>query len=169
MSGVLGALAWNRTVTLTNTQIQQLPSTGIEVIPAPGAGIIAVPIVSVFKSVIVGAYSSIDATQSSIFLIYNTTGAAYASAAILDDSTDGFADLSTFLGAFGTGTFISTLGPSGAASVNFGSLVGLVAASTKYLNLSVIVKADNLGTGNYSAGNSSNSLTIVVSYLLIEV
>jgi hypothetical protein len=158
------------TVTLTDAQIKALPTTAVTIVPAPGTGKMLRLIMAHAALTQSAEYTNIDPDESWLSIAYQ--GDSVASSVVLNHSGDGKEDLDRLLGG-GAGSpaavifepFQKTSASWGATAEVFSEVGGAIGSANKALN----VYAFNNSAGDFTGGNSANTLTVTVLYLVIDV
>lgn len=148
--------------TLNNAQIKALPTTGIEVVAAQGSDKILLPANVIYSSTIVVAYDNLS-LQSYVGIFWGDN--IPAAAVVLNDDTDGFADLTVLFGLGGVGSFQAIGAGNQLLSVNAGVMAAIAGASSAFANKPLKIKASNID-GNYTEGHDDNELNVSFSYLI---
>ena len=157
------------TATLTNSQILSLPSTPFVMVSSAGTGNAILPIMAYVKSNITGAYTNIG---NNCIVAFDYIVAAPDFAEIFNDLSVGTSPVNDLL----TSNRIFNLGymPFNPYST---SLNGYCATerteSGSNLNLYLSVYNDNgagfSNLGNFTGGNSSNTLKVTMFYVIVNV
>lgn len=163
----------SKTVQLTDAQIKALPTTPIELVAAPAAGYRIKPIgITISFSVVSATYTNINTTYSALQVCWDNCNGAWAASAVINDSTTGtpMTHLTTMLGgAVHDSSYdmpIPYLETDGTwwMPVNKTGLNGGQGNMGKQKNLAISI--DNSGSGNLTAGNSSNYMKVIVYYFV---
>lgn len=132
-------------VTLTNAQIKALPTTSIDLANAPGAGKRIVPIIVDFVvNTSAGLYTNLDV-------------ASYLAVAIGGVNLAYYLDGTNFLGTV-LGSLHSTLIPPDYA---------LHTDVTPLINAPLQLVADNGGLGDFTDGNTANTMVVTSYYVIV--
>ncbi len=149
------------TRTLTNAQVIALPVTPITLVAAPAAGHLIVPQCVYLASHIVGQYSDIDADA---YLELGVVGGAWLFPAVNEDPGTTIlrdlllSDLAVVaVGAGGTNYPLQGWG-----------IVGQPIVLTPFLAAALILSCDNAARDEFGGGNVANTLTVSVTYLLLD-
>lgn len=144
--------ACGATITITDAQLKALPSTPISIVSAPGANKRLVVIKGLWRAnTSAGAYTNINVTLSKLRLVYGNNVTVASEEVAADNGTD----LATLLG---------TAAVQEVLLHNWTETVQAVADTD---NQAIQVSIDNNGSGNYTGGNSANTLAIAFGYYII--
>ncbi len=156
------------TITLTDAQIKALPTTPITVVAAAGASTLIQPqFAYLFAKTSAGAYTNINAAGSLTLAVsgYGGMGFVPNDASITAGSKTRLTDLlgsatnhQTQLSAYFDTEGVDGWGP-----------VGVVQTMTSGVNQPLQVTLSNGGSGNLTGGNAANTLTVVVTYVVVAV
>lgn len=146
------------TVVLTDAEIKALPSTPVVVVPAAGAGRVIVPIAGAMRmNATFGAYTAL-ATNRHIAVGYPNGNYALNPMHVFPHAaaTDKFGPLA-ILSDDGYG--------SGSSYIS----VSVFHNTATFDNAPLVVTAQNEDLGDFTGGHPSNTLTVTVWYLLVDL
>lgn len=157
--GAVGSSVLSAAITLNDEQIKALPTTAIEIVPVAGVDKTYVVLFGFLRWNTTVAYTNVNAD--------NTLSIGYGSPATGDfiDHAASPTQLRT-----GTGIRTSLVGPAGSPhptlnnpDIVFGFYNNF--PELDFNNVSLVVYADNLGSGNLTGGNAANTLKVTVYYV----
>ncbi len=156
------------TTVLTDAQVKALPTTGIPVVAAPGAGFAIEPLWAViWCKAASGAYTNIDAAGSLTLRFAGASSMSYVPNDVL--ITGGSATrLSDLLGST-TPRSVRLLPYNDTEAVDGWGMVPAVLQSSLVTNAALVLTLDNGGSGNLTGGHASNTVTVVVVFLVVAV
>lgn len=165
----IGSLGWSpikiATVTLTDSQIQTLPTIPVEIVAAPGSGKMVLPLYGVASLDWTANYTNIN-TAARLFIA--TTNAQNL---ILGDLVElvGNANVSGLL-AFGADA-LAFFPPRVVSNID-GSYtrgVGGGWATSDFNDDGLSIGAANGGAGNFTDGDPANTLKVTVYYTVVDL
>jgi hypothetical protein len=168
-----GSNALQVSVVLTNAQIKALPTTPVLIVAAPAAGYTFEPIrADLYSSFAAGAYTNIDANANGTFWY----GASYVSgfepfSYLANDAsiTNGSATRVTdFLGST-TKQRVRFVPYVDSEDLDDYGLMGRVVAQSSLTGKAIYFQIGNGGSGNFTGGNSANTLTVRVLYDVVRL
>lgn len=147
-------------VTLAHSQIQALPSSPVELIAAPGANKIILPVMATAYFHWSANYGNIAATAALTLAAnngYNLLTALFNSFAggvenLLNDDEDYFVVFNP----------LSDIAP------NIGNVVAMWWYAPNFVNQNLTIEAYNASAGNFTDGDSANTLTVSVLYVVLD-
>jgi hypothetical protein len=154
--GVVTVLS--RTVELTDAQIKALPTTPLEVVESPGVGRLLRLVSGFYKLHLIVDYENLDAVFPSLFLRHGGSSALHS----LPASASGFLDWG------GPADVVAWMTPF------FGAVSGSPVEGVGYdlndiANSPFLVSADNGFSGDFTGGDTANTLQVTVYYTIIDV
>jgi hypothetical protein len=174
--------ACTATTTLTDAQIKALPTTAIQLVAAPGASHrIKLLGATLRLHMTTAAYTNLNATDATLVIHYGSTigGGPWLATPIVNDGTasPALTELTTFMAAslhdlvydlpvpFSVAIDSSTVS-GGSAEWVFGIQAANAPGPTGVDNLGVYISLANGGSGNLTGGNSSQTLKVILYYVV---
>ncbi len=156
-----GSFLHQATVTLTNAQIKALPLTGVDIIPAQGSGTVVICGAYVGGGLSgamfmhwVADYTNVDASIAWQFYVgnFNNILASY-------DAGDFF--------VWGAASPFFLLGPQSDPDTSYP--IPVINSISDFDNKAVTLKVLNASLGALTGGNASNTLTVSLPYMILNL
>jgi hypothetical protein len=154
-----GGFLHQATVTLTNDQIKALPTTAQTLVAAPGASKIIVPNRVVLSLSTAGGYTNVDAGMYLVALFDTADASTYTQGA------------PTPFGAATTAVWILN-GGGGVVDGETGAMYSTgysASLGTAAINTALTLLMLNGSAGDLTAGHASNTLTVSVAYMILNL
>ncbi len=156
-------------VTLTATELRDLPTTPITLIAAPASGKTIVPVSASMYSNVSTAYANVNTTYCAVFIYWLGDQSIWAYTAPVNDSTSSPALVKVTELLTGAGTkHRANLIPyhDSPATTPNGWVIPQVMLSTTYETKALAIAADNNGSSNFTNGSGS-SLIVDIAYMVL--
>ncbi len=159
---------YQATVTLTDAQIKAEPTTSITLVAAPGAGFAIEPLYAlIYVNPAAGAYTNLNAAGS-LTIKFSGVGSMGVVPNDVLITTGSATRLSDLLGTT-TPRSVRLLPRQDTEGVDGWGAIPPVVQTSLVTNAALVLTLTNGGSGNLTGGNVANSLTVLVTYLVLPV